>query len=229
MTWELVLRQGVLFAHLVAFAIAISTVLREDWMLISTRRIAWHRLVATARALTISLVALWATGGALVALDVGLSFAAIGANAKLTAKLLVVLALTVNGFALHAIAFPMIRRAHRARQKGADDCSLRAWRRQHGKLAVRVIRRRSAANCAVNDGLWVHGWLCAARHFVHRRCFDAFAFTVIRHRRFSQARRRRIAFDELSEEGLQLKSHAGALKPTLKGDRIRAEGPLPDS
>ena len=117
MTWELVLRQGVLFAHLVAFAIAISTVLREDWMLISTRRIAWHRLEATARALTISLVALWATGGALVALDVGLSFAAIGANAKLTAKLLVVLALTVNGFALHAIAFPMIRRAHRTGRK----------------------------------------------------------------------------------------------------------------
>ena len=117
MTWELVLRQGVLFAHLVAFAIAISTVLREDWMLISTRRIAWHRLLATARVLTISLVALWATGGALVALDVGLSFAAIGANAKLTAKLLVVLALTVNGFALHAIAFPMLRRAHRAGRK----------------------------------------------------------------------------------------------------------------
>ena len=117
MTWELVLRQGVLFAHLVAFAIAISTVLREDWMLISTRRIAWHRLLATARALTISLVALWATGGALVALDVGLSFAAFGANAKLTAKLLVVLALTVNGFALHAIAFPMIGRAHRTGRK----------------------------------------------------------------------------------------------------------------
>ena len=117
MTWELVLRQGVLFAHLVAFAIAISAVLREDWMLISTRRIAWHRLLATARALTISLVALWATGGALVALDVGLSFAAIGANAKLTAKVLVVLALTVNGFALHAIAFPMIRRAHRTGRK----------------------------------------------------------------------------------------------------------------
>ena len=98
MTWELVLRQGVLFAHLVAFAIAISAVLREDWMLLSTRRIEWRRLEeeATARVLSISLVALWATGGALVALDVGLSVAAIGANVKLTTKVLVVLALTVN-------------------------------------------------------------------------------------------------------------------------------------
>ncbi len=213
MSWELVLRQGVLFAHLVAFAIAISAVLREDWMLISTRRIAWHRLLATARALTISLIALWATGAALVALDVGLSFAAIGANAKLTAKLLVVLALTVNGFALHAIAFPMIRRAHRAGRKPANDGSLPAWRHQHGKLAVRVIRRCSAIDCAVNDGFWIHGWLSAARHFGHRRCVDAFAFTVIRHRRFFQARRRRIAFDELMEEGFQLKSPWGSLNP----------------
>lgn len=105
------MRQGVLFAHLVAFAIALSAVLREDAALIKARRIDLPRLAATARTLTTALAALWATGLALVAFDVGLDAQALAASPKLAAKLCVVSALTANGLALHYLAFPMLRRS----------------------------------------------------------------------------------------------------------------------
>lgn len=103
-------RQVVLFAHVVAFAIALSAVLREDVALIKVRRIDPHRLADTARTLTRVLIALWVTGLALVAFDVGLDARALIASPKLAAKLIVVSALTVNGLALHALAFPILRR-----------------------------------------------------------------------------------------------------------------------
>jgi hypothetical protein len=97
-----------LFVHVVAFAIALSTVLRADAALMKARRLDADRLANTARIVTHALAALWATGLALVALDVGLDVTAFTASPKLAAKLLVVSALTVNGFALHAFVFPLL-------------------------------------------------------------------------------------------------------------------------
>ena len=178
MTWELVLRQGVLFAHLVAFAIAISAVLREDWMLLSTRRIEWRRLEATARVLSISLVALWATGGALVALDVGLSVAAIGAN------------VTHSQGAGRPRPHRQWVRAARDRipddssaasrpRAAPNDRSVRARCHQHRELAVRIIHRRVETHRAVNDALRVHDGLCVGRHVRHRRCLGVFPFALV--------------------------------------------------
>jgi hypothetical protein len=104
------LHQGVLFAHLVTFAIALSTVLRADIGLLRARRLDAQRLAATARLLGAALALLWLTGAALVAFDLGLDAFAWLRSPKTTAKLLVVAALTANGLALHALAFPRLRR-----------------------------------------------------------------------------------------------------------------------
>jgi hypothetical protein len=104
------LRQCVLFAHLVAFAVALGAVLREDMELLARRRVDVRRLARAARTLTMALAVLWATGLALVGLDIGFDPSAVAAAPKLAAKLAVVAILTANGVALHALAFPMLTR-----------------------------------------------------------------------------------------------------------------------
>jgi len=101
--------QGVLFVHTVAFAIALSAVLREDLALVRAGRIDLRRLVETTHTLTCALIALWATGLALVVFDVGFDARAFVASPKLAAKVFVVSALTANGLALHTLAFPILR------------------------------------------------------------------------------------------------------------------------
>ena len=91
------LRQAVLFAHVVTFAIALSAVLRADVALMKVQRLDADRLANTARIVTHALMGLWVTGLMLVAFDVGLDVAAFKASPKLAAKLLVVSALTANG------------------------------------------------------------------------------------------------------------------------------------
>jgi hypothetical protein len=110
MSAETLLYQLVLFAHLFAFAFALSAVLREDLRLLRTRRIDLPRLARTARALTVALILLWATGIALVALAVQADPAAWPPGAKLSAKLVVVAVLSANGLLLHALALPRISR-----------------------------------------------------------------------------------------------------------------------
>lgn len=105
-------RQAVLFVHLVAFAVALGAVLREDAALLAARRIDLSRLESAARTLTAALAVLWASGLALVALDVGWDLRALALSPKLAAKLVVVAALSANGAALHALAFPALRTPH---------------------------------------------------------------------------------------------------------------------
>ena len=105
-----VLQQGVLFAHVVAFAVALSAVLHEDIAILKARRVDAERLATAARTLSVALLALWASGLALVVCDIGLDVQALLARPKLAAKLVVVTALTANGLALHALALPVLRR-----------------------------------------------------------------------------------------------------------------------
>lgn len=105
------IRQALLFAHLLAFAVAFATVLREDARLLRERRIEFDRLRAAARVLTWALALLWLSGLALVMLDTGADAARIAANPKLVAKLLVVSVLTANGMALHGLVFARLARA----------------------------------------------------------------------------------------------------------------------
>jgi hypothetical protein len=102
------IHQGVLFVHVAAFAIAFSAVVREDLALVKAQQIDMQRLAITAQTLTGALIVLWLTGLALIGFAIGIDPDALIARPKLLAKLLVVIALTANGFALHAFAFPRL-------------------------------------------------------------------------------------------------------------------------
>lgn len=109
MEMRVLLHQGVLFAHVIAFAVTLSAVLREDLRWLLDRRIDVARLRRTTRTVTQGLVVLWATGLALWAIAVGQSPLPWAMTAKLGAKLVVVTLLTLNGWALHAWVFPMLQ------------------------------------------------------------------------------------------------------------------------
>jgi hypothetical protein len=104
------LRQATLFVHVLAFALALSAVWRADLALLRSRHVDFARLQGSARGLVWTLAVLWASGLLLIGLQVGSDIAALWANPKLVAKLLVVSALTVNGLALHALAWPALHR-----------------------------------------------------------------------------------------------------------------------
>ena len=105
----LLLNQGVLFAHVIAFAITVSAVLREDLRWLLNHRIDAARLQSTMRTVSAGLVVLWATGLALWAFAAAASPVPWALTAKLCAKLVVVSLLTINGWALHRWVFPTLK------------------------------------------------------------------------------------------------------------------------
>lgn len=109
MTALSLLHQAALFAHLVAFAVAFATVLREDWRLLRTRRIDSARLLRAVPTVAWTLGALWASGLLLVGLTIAQSPGAWVPSDKLVAKLAVVSVLTANGWALHRLVFVDLR------------------------------------------------------------------------------------------------------------------------
>lgn len=102
--------------HLVAFALALSAVLRGDWMVLRARRIDAGALGAISRSVALSLFALALTGVAIVGIDTGFDPRRIASSPKLLAKLTVVAILALNGVVLHARAFPALVAAPRHRQ-----------------------------------------------------------------------------------------------------------------
>jgi hypothetical protein len=100
-------RQALLYAHLIAFAVALAEIIRADW------RVLWAvpdpaALHRTARLVAWTLLGLWVTGLGLTGLDTGFDPAIIAAKPKLLTKLVVVVALSGNGVLLHRIAFPLL-------------------------------------------------------------------------------------------------------------------------
>ncbi len=111
-----VVSQILLFAHLIAFALAIAEVLSADWRLLRGGTIDVAALESTSRLVKWLLAILWVTGLALIYMKIGLDPDALMANSKLVAKLAVVGLLTMNGVLLHMIAFPRIARRDCDRQ-----------------------------------------------------------------------------------------------------------------
>jgi hypothetical protein len=103
---RLLLNQALLFAHVMAFAVTVAAVLREDLRWLLQRRIDPARLRGTMRTVCAGLVVLWVTGLALWAFAAAASPVPWGLTPKLAAKLVVVSLLTLNGWALHAWVFP---------------------------------------------------------------------------------------------------------------------------
>lgn len=122
--WMSGLRLGLLFAHLLACVFALHDVLQADWRLL-WGRLAREDLAAVRLRVHRSLIALWLTGLAVVAIDLGGTPAMLAAKPKIAAKLVVVLALTLNGIVLNRQAFPLLAsgvRLSRARLRWVMGC-----------------------------------------------------------------------------------------------------------
>ena len=143
-------RQVLLFAHLLAFALALAEVARGDWRMLGGDFSA-DGLRAATRLVSWALWALWATGIGLLIIEFGTDFAAMVGRPKVLTKLIVATALTVNGILLHRLAFPAL----------------------HGKVDR---PDRAVALCCVLGAISTATWLYAA--FVGAARFVAPYFTL---------------------------------------------------
>ena len=105
---NIVLKQLLVFAHLILFSIAIAEIMRVDWNLLRKNYIDRRELELTARKTVFLLSGLWVTGLALLYMSVGFDAAKLAANPKLVTKVAVVGVLTANGALLHFLAFPIL-------------------------------------------------------------------------------------------------------------------------
>jgi len=87
--------------------LAIASVLTTDVGLM-LGRLQREQLQNTARNISRLLVVLWGTGLALIWLDTGFELAVLADSSKLLFKLLAVVVLTLNGWVLHRISFPVL-------------------------------------------------------------------------------------------------------------------------
>jgi hypothetical protein len=101
-------RQALLYGHIIAFALALATIIKEDVRLLRATRIDPASLHATAKLVKWLLVALWVTGVPMLVMNIRTDVSLLLGNPKLLAKLIVVGALTLNGIVLHRVAFPLI-------------------------------------------------------------------------------------------------------------------------
>jgi hypothetical protein len=104
------LHQGALFVHVVAFAVTLSAVLHEDLRWWRQRSIDAQHLKSAMRTVSVGLAVLWASGLVLVGFAATASPGPWVPSAKLSAKLVVVSLLTLNGWVLHARVFPRLLR-----------------------------------------------------------------------------------------------------------------------
>jgi hypothetical protein len=101
-------RQALLYGHIIAFALAVGTIFKEDVHLLRAKRIDSASLLATSKLVRWLLLTLWVTGVPMVMMDIGTDVSMLLGKPKLLAKLIVVGALTLNGIFLHFVVFPMV-------------------------------------------------------------------------------------------------------------------------
>jgi hypothetical protein len=111
--------QALLYGHIIVFALALATTIKEDVHLLRAKRIDSASLLAAAKLVKWLLLALWVTGVPMVMMDIGTDVSLLLDKPKLLAKLIVVGALTLNGILLHLVAFPMVTGKPRNPNKAA--------------------------------------------------------------------------------------------------------------
>jgi hypothetical protein len=111
-------RMGIVYLHLIACCIAIGSVITSDVAMAkqlfrgnSRETIAPGHFAQLQKIVYFALIALWVTGAVLVSLDAYMKGWGYFTNPKLQAKVLVVLLLTLNGFALHKFVMPSMEKA----------------------------------------------------------------------------------------------------------------------
>ncbi|MGQ7847108.1 hypothetical protein ACUNV4_21655 [Granulosicoccus sp. 3-233] len=101
------LRLGLLYLHLLSCALALALVLNADWRILRGNYTV-EGLRQTAHGTTVLLILLWITGGLLIHHDTGFDLGVMATLSKLQLKLVVVVALTLNGVLLHYVSFPLM-------------------------------------------------------------------------------------------------------------------------
>jgi hypothetical protein len=121
---SVIAHQALLYGHIIAFALAFATILKEDVRLLRAKRIDSASLLASARSVKWLLLALWVTGVPMVMMDIGTDVSLLLDKPKLLAKLIVVGVLTLNGILLHLVAFPMVTGKPKNPNKAATIAAL---------------------------------------------------------------------------------------------------------
>lgn len=116
--------QLTLLGHLLLFAFALAAVIRADFRLLTSKVLDNAALMDAADKLRSLLIGLWVTGAALILMSTGWNVLSILDNPKVMAKILIVLALTVNGIALHEVAFAFLRNPPRNIERSAAICAV---------------------------------------------------------------------------------------------------------
>ena len=114
-----VTRMGLILAHLVTFALAVTGISFGDVAIFRDRRIDADLLQASAKLVTGALVMLWITGIAIIWIDTAFDPAVVLARPKLLVKLTVVELLSLNGALLHHFAFPRFSSPQKDRHAAA--------------------------------------------------------------------------------------------------------------
>ncbi|MGV3741990.1 MAG: hypothetical protein ACO1NO_06750 [Burkholderiaceae bacterium] len=112
------LRLGLVYVHLIACCVAIGLILTSDIAMVKklfsgeadTHQEREH-LSSLKHIVSISLVALWITGAAIIWLDASANGLSYFYNPKIQAKIAVVVLLTLNGFLLHNVILPVMEKA----------------------------------------------------------------------------------------------------------------------
>lgn len=102
------LRMLALYTHVLACFAAAASVLLGDVAIFMPKRVDRVLLRKASRLVGLALGALWISGLLLIGIDTGFDPVVIADKPKLLAKLSVVLLLSLNGWALHRWAFPLL-------------------------------------------------------------------------------------------------------------------------
>ncbi|MBB5203152.1 hypothetical protein HNQ51_000445 [Inhella inkyongensis] len=104
--WLALTRMGLIFGHVLALLLAAAAMTLCEHAIFGRRRIHLKQLQLAAQGVVLALALLWLTGLAVIGLDTGFQPSLLLAKPKLMAKLTVVTLLSLNGWALHRLAFP---------------------------------------------------------------------------------------------------------------------------
>jgi hypothetical protein len=111
-------RMGVVYLHLVACCVAIGTVFMSDLRMVRSllaaddQTVDGEHLASLQTTVGRCLLALWITGALLIGMDISVKGWSVLANPKIQAKIAVVALFTLNGFALHGMVLPALRRVN---------------------------------------------------------------------------------------------------------------------
>ncbi len=111
-------RMGIVFLHLIACCVAIGLVLMSDVAMVKqlikadpADRLDSRHLATLQKTVSRALLALWITGAAIITLDASINGWGYFANPKLQSKVIIVMLMTLNGFALHKYVLPLLQKA----------------------------------------------------------------------------------------------------------------------